>query len=80
MKKVKRRIKIMEITLGILILVKKSRMGKRMNERKIARKKGKSTGLASLKRTPIIKTTMMIKDAVATLLSSIINPRGVQIL
>lgn len=71
MKKITKRMKIMVTDLGILNRVKKSRIGKRTKEINMAMKKGKSTGLASLKTTPMMKTTIIRRLAVVTLFDSI---------
>jgi hypothetical protein len=47
--------------------VKKSRIGERIKERKIAKKKGKRTGFACCKTTPTAKTTRIIRAAATTL-------------
>jgi hypothetical protein len=47
--------------------VKKFSKGASTKERNTARKKGKSTGLASRRTTPEIKMTIMSKEAVITL-------------
>jgi hypothetical protein len=71
-KKVMMRIRKMEIALGIFSrFEEKSRTGYRIKERKMATKKGKSTGLASFKTTPAMKTTIIPRKAVAILLSFI---------
>jgi hypothetical protein len=70
-KNVTRRIDIMATNFGILNRVKKSRTGKRMKDRKTAIKKGKSTGRASFRITPMIKTTMIKRLAVVTRFDSI---------
>ncbi len=68
-KKAKMTINTIETALGILLRVKKSMTGERMNERKTAKKKGKRTGLASRNTTPTIKMTMITRLATTTLLS-----------
>ena len=61
------RIKITETALGIFKRVKKSKTGESIKERKMAKKNGKRTGLASHKTTPPIKTTTIMRQAVITL-------------
>jgi hypothetical protein len=60
---------IMETNLGIFRFVRKSIIGKRMKERKMAKKKGKRTGLACCRTTPARKMTMMTRQATTTLFS-----------
>ncbi len=60
-----------ETALGIFLLVKKSRIGERIKERKIAKKKGKRTAFACCKTTPTAKITRIIRAAAITLLPCI---------
>jgi len=71
MKKITISIKRMATDLGILNRHKKSRMGKRTKEMKMAMKKGKRTGLASLRMTPAMKMTIIRRLPVVTLFDSI---------
>jgi hypothetical protein len=76
MKKVAISSKIMETAWGIFIRVAKSNKGARTNDKKTARKKGKSTGFARRSTTPPIKTTIITKEAVATLFPSMCLTSG----
>ena len=64
-------IKIIETAFGIFSLVKRSNTGDSIKVRKIARKKGKSTGFASRITTPPIKITTITREAVVILFPDI---------
>jgi hypothetical protein len=76
MKNVNIKIKMTEIARGILRRVKKSSKGANTNERKTARKNGKSTGFANRRTTPPMKMTMINNDAVTTLFPCITRTFG----